>query len=318
VAEFSGQIGHLEGIESPWGNAGGVVKTIEDVERMAHTGVGWIEDGSHVLGGKRLGNAWNPETEQFDRCVYNYDKSTVETTNALGMPGQGFDVAVEEVPKKVAISHTQDKKYILNVAPVSDDPASETVEMVRRGYAAGADAVLVNAGCPNVITYDGGRHELLSRSPSGLWKVLDALTQAELPKPVFIRISPQESFGHMAAICDVIEASGIVSAVFLPNTWPGYVPLNSNGQPILQVPGGMGGRSGPAMNAAAEEQLIWASIMLGSTKIDIVSSSSIMNAHTLRRRLHLGATAGAGTTFYYESENGWKEDTDRLLSELAA
>lgn len=43
MKEFNELIGGLENVESPWGNAGGVVKTIEDVERMARTGVGWIE-----------------------------------------------------------------------------------------------------------------------------------------------------------------------------------------------------------------------------------------------------------------------------------
>jgi len=39
---FDGRIGHLEGIESPFSNAGGVVKTVEDVAVMALTGVGYI------------------------------------------------------------------------------------------------------------------------------------------------------------------------------------------------------------------------------------------------------------------------------------
>jgi dihydroorotate dehydrogenase len=49
MVSFSGHIGHLEGIEQPWGNAGGVVKTPEDVERMAKTEVGWIEGGSYTM-----------------------------------------------------------------------------------------------------------------------------------------------------------------------------------------------------------------------------------------------------------------------------
>ncbi|MDZ7786120.1 MAG: hypothetical protein U5L95_03300 [Candidatus Saccharibacteria bacterium] len=53
---FKGEIGHLEGFESPFANAGGVVKTMHDVEIMANTGVAYIEDGSQPLL-PRLGNA---------------------------------------------------------------------------------------------------------------------------------------------------------------------------------------------------------------------------------------------------------------------
>lgn len=320
MAEFYGRIGHLEGIESPWSNAGGVVKTVEDTEIMARTGAGTVEDGSQTLLG-RLGNAVDPEHPELGavRTVYTHNSETGETGNSLGMPGKGMDVAELEIPEKVAICEAYNKKFIENVAPVSQSPAIESFELVSRAYAAGAHAVLLNAGCPNVVTADGGRHELLSRDPRALSKVLLGLQPVtERYAPIFLRISPQETYEDMKRVCAVIRNSGVVSAVYLPNTWPGFIPVDTTGKPILEVPGGAGGKSGPATAGMSAEQADWATFLLKNTNIDVVRSSGIMNAAELKEALAGGAVAGAGTTFYYESVNGWADDTGRLLSDLAA
>lgn len=311
---FNGELGHVGEIESPWGNAGGVVKTLEDVEQMAHTGVGWIEAGSYTLE-PRLGNAWNPETEQFDRTVYYHNPETGETYNSLGMPNKGMDEVEAEIPEMVRIADAHNKKLLVNVAPVSDEPVEESIELVRRAYEAGAHGVVLNAGCPNVLTADGGRHELLSRSPQSFFSVIGGL--AIVQTPIMVRISPQESRANAKRILMAATTYEHVSAVFDPNTWPGHKPVDGEGNPILDVPGGMGGKSGPAMDHEAAEETAWAVGLVGDS-VDIISSSSIMNAKTLQRRLDLGAVAGAGTTFFYESRNGWKEDVDRMLQDLAA
>jgi dihydroorotate dehydrogenase len=311
MAEFSGRIGHLEGIESPWGNAGGVVKTIEDVEQMAHTGVGWIEVGSYTLE-PRLGNSPNGER------VYYHNDQTGETFNSLGMPNKGMDEVEKEIPEMVQIAHAHNKKLVVNIAPVSSDPIKETQELVARSYGAGADGVLVNAGCPNVVTEDGGRHEILSYDAGALGDVLYGLQEVVSKfRPVLVRTSPYKTYPDMLQALWQMQLTDVTSAVFLPNTWGGNRPTNYRGEDILEVSGGIGGKSGPAMAERSRIQTEWAIDLLKGTVIDVVSSSSIMNAGELKIRMDLGAVAGAGTTFFYESQNGWKEDTDRLLSELA-
>lgn len=319
MIEFSGKVGHLEDVGWPWANAGGVVKTVMDTEAMAQTGVGWIEDGSHTLL-PRLGYAVDPEHPELgaQRTVYTHNPITGETGNCLGMPGAGMDILEKEIPEKVNIAESHHKKYVLNVAPVSGEPIKETQELVSRAYSANAHAVLVNGGCPNVVTEDGGRHELLSRNPKKLGEVLYGLSPiVEKFSPVFLRISPQESYAQAKLIFEVIKNSGVVSAVFLPNTWPSYRPLDEQGEPILEVSLGAGGKSGPATAEESTEQTVWAIELLKGSKIDVVSSSGIKDSSELRKRLGIGAVAGAGTTFYYESEDGWIDDTDKLLSELA-
>lgn len=316
MTEFNGRLGHLSDIESPWGNAGGVVKTIEDVEMMAKTGVGWIEAGSYTHE-PRLGNAWNSERNQFDNTVYYHNPENGETFNSLGMPNKGIDIVEKEIPEMVRIAHSFGKALLINIAPVSYEPARESAELVRRAYTAGADGVILNAGCPNVVTEDGGRHEILSRSPDALAEVLKGVKSEGVGAPVMVRISPQDTYDATWQIARVIHASKVVSAVFTPNTWPGHVPTDKKGRLVLEVPGGAGGKSGPAVSFEARRETAYAVRALRGSGIDIISSSGITNALELKSRLDLGAVAAAGTTFYYESQNGWQEDTARLLTDLA-
>lgn len=306
------KIGHLE-VDSPWGNAGGVVKHPEDVEVMARTGVGWIEAGSYTLE-PRAGNGANGET------VYYHNAATGETFNSLGMPNKGIDVVAREIPKMKEVANAHGKPLVVNVAPVTNDPVREASELVFRALDAKADAVLLNAGCPNVITPSGGRKELLSRNPEALDAVLNGLKHFvnKYRKPLFLRTSPIESPNQLAQITRVIADSGIVRAVFTPNTWPGYKPVDENGEPILEVEGNIGGKSGPATAPDAATQTIRMKAALHKKEISVVSSGGITTGKALKRRLqYFLADAGAGTTFFYESGD-WKEDTDRLLREFSS
>lgn len=312
---FTGKIGHLE-IESPWGNAGGVVKSIDEVEQMAHTGVGWIEAGSYTLE-PRVGNS--PKGER----VYFHNDKTGETFNSLGMPNKGMDELEKQIPEMVGLAHELGKSIIFNVAPVGNDPEEESVELVRRSYEAGAEAVLLNAGCPNVVTENGGRHELLSRNPEILLGVLNALKPVtEQFRPIFIRTSPVENRVNAKNMVWAIMKSNVVSAVFTPNTWPSQRPVGKDGDPVLQVPGNIGGLSGPYIGQAATKQTAWVRTALTENRssIDLVSSAGIMNGNELSRRLGIGAVAGCGTTLYYESaakDQTWASATDKLLREYA-
>lgn len=318
---FTGRIGHLK-IESPFGNAGGVVKTEADVIKMASTGVGWVEAGSYTAE-RRLGNGWNPDTEKFDRVVYYHDPKTGITTNSLGMQNKGMftrtpgtvDSVADDISYMVEHAADHGKPLVVNVAPVDDDPVEESYVLVDTAFARGADAVLLNAGCPNVVKDGGERHELLSRDPEALAAVLAGLEGiVKKNEKIFLRVSPLRSLG-LDAVAQVVKDSGVVSAVFTPNTWPGHVPTNSDGSPILGVAGGAGGASGPFYSEKAlVETSMWVHELRGSG-IDVVRSSGIMTGEELRRGLGVGAVAGAGTTFFYESQRGWQQDVHELLSD---
>lgn len=331
MSEINWRLGHLDHLASPWGNAGGVVKTVEDVEKMAKTGVGWIEAGSYTLE-PRYGNDRNPETGEFiiseatgqPLKIYHHDPATGGTYNSLGMPNKGMDVVETELPEMVKIAEAHNKKLVVNVAPVTDDPLAETRELVTRAFEAGAHGVILNGGCPNVKTADGGRHERLSFNPRATYMVLSGLRDiVEKHHKIFYRVSPQGSYDRGKLLYRQVERTGTVSVISVPNTWSGMW-LDANGEPTLEVPDGISSKSGPAIAEAAAKEVGNAVRILNGSGIEVVGASGIKNAPAIERRaaveakrqLDLGAVAVSGSTFYFEPTAGWAEDTDRFLTEL--
>jgi dihydroorotate dehydrogenase len=333
MSEVNCRIGHLDHLETPWGNAGGVVKKPEDVAKMARTGGGWIEHGSVTLS-ERYGNDRDPESGEFKISeksgqvvrVYHYNPETGETHNSLGMPNPGADKVLADVPEMLNIADGYGKKIVFNLAPVSDDPVSESQELVRRFYDAEVDGIILNAGCPNVVTEKGDRHEILSRNPEVFGRVLRGLGEIGVGSkypPIWVVVSPQESYRQARDIYSQIKASGVVSAVRVPNSWPNRRPVDADGDPIIEVPGGFAGLTGPATADEVHHQVSMALHFLRSTKIDTIASGAVMDCEAiglkayeqLQNYLDLGAAAVAGTTFYYENPD-WNESTHRLLSKF--
>lgn len=153
--------------------------------------------------------------------VYYHDPTTGETFNARGMPNQGMNEAETETPEMARIAHRNHKRLVVNVAPVSQHPAIESVELIERAYRARADAVLLSAGCPNVVKPGSERHQILSYYVAALDMTLRALrkTVDYRRRPIFLRLSPYNSAVSMKPAYQVAARSGGVSAVFSPNTW---------------------------------------------------------------------------------------------------
>lgn len=311
-------IGEYE-MESPLMNAGGVVKSLEDVRMMAETGVGAIIAGSYTLE-PRVGNSPNGET------VYYHDSETGITYNSLGMPNQGIREVAQELPEMIRIAHDFGKPLVLNIAPVSDDPSTEIIEMFGILSMAGIeklDGVELNAGCPNVVTEDGGRHELLSHHSDMLGDTLHELHDImEFDLHVgnlMVRISP---FRNRTDALNLVEllASVNVNTVSAFNTFPGGVPLDASGKQILQVPNGIGGQSGPGKAELAEEQTQWlldAQADEPYADFEIVGSNGVIDAGGMKRRLDLGAKAVSVTTLFYQSPS-WKVAVNKLLDDYAS
>lgn len=297
---FTGEIGHLTGIESPLLNAGGVVRTVIDVEIMAQTGVGAVEAGSYTIEPRSF-----PDDKPNE--VYSHDPSTGETRNNLKMPNQGLDVLITEIPEMVKITHAYNKPLIINVAPVGEDPVAEVLELVSRTYEAGADAVLVNAGCRNVRREDGSQKEMLSDNPRLLRSALRGLLRVvRSHNPVFVRLAPYEEDGHKRLMASqALWTSGTVSAAFVCNSF--------------KTNDGVGGRSGLIMaDASAIETEFMVHYFRDTNRdnnVDVVRSCGVANASELKRSLDLGAVAGAASTIFNES-GSWKEPANRILSEL--
>lgn len=306
-------------MESPLLNGGGVVKSVEDVRRLSRTGVGAILGGSFTLE-PRPGNGPNGEV------VYYHDSEAGVTTNSLGMPNKGLRAVARELPEMIAIAHDGGKPFVLNLAPVSTDPVAEVIEMAHildRAHVSGIDAIELNASCPNVVTEDGGRHSILSHNPEQLTEVLLELSDVnanEFPfGDLWVRVSPFESRGRQTArqLAHALYFAG-VDAVSAFNTFPGGRPLDASGQQILQVPGGIGGQSGPGMMGSAEAHMHLLAEERDTLQqryghsFEIVGSNGVYDALSMKRRLDMGASAVSATTLFYESVD-WKRAVDKVL-----
>ena len=308
------EIGGIE-IESPLINGGGVVKTVEDVALMCNTGVGGVEVGSYCLE-PRIGNSPNGEV------VFHHDLNTGLTTNALGMPGQGTKVLADELPEMLELTRSARKPLIVNIAPVSEEPEREIEDILTildsnpSNY--GISAILLNASCPNVPSGDGGRHDLLSYHPDQLINVLRVLddfrNRSTLFSDLWVRISPFRKHGDAPMLIKACEEVG-VDAISAFNTFP----VGEEGQEVLDVPRGIGGLSGRAMERRALVQTGWLMDAIHSldARIQVVGSNGIHDGASMKRRLDLGVSAVTATTIFYEAKYGWKEAVHRPLDQLA-
>lgn len=294
-------------------NAGGLVKTVDDVRRMSQTGVGAVLAGSFTLE-PRAGNGANGEQ------VYYHDSAAGITYNSLGMPNKGIVNVAARLNEMISIAHDFGKPFVLNFAPGSNDPRAEVIKMsevLALARVEGLDGLELNASCPNIFT----RHELLSYHPKLLGEVLVELSDIaanEVPiGAVMVRISPFRQETDALELAKALQASGIdiVSAF---NTFPGAIPLNEKGDQILQVRGGAGGQSGAGMTSRAEEQTRWLLEARSTIEadFDIIGSNGVVNAAAMKRRLDLGVAAVSATTLFWESRN-WASAVDQLLRDYA-
>ncbi len=292
-------------LESPLINAGGLVKTVEDARQMAATGVGAVLAGSFTLD-PRIGNSPNGEV------VYYHDPASSITYNSLGMPNKGMETVAKDLRDMIKIAHDFGKPFILNFAPVSDNPIAEVItmsEILARANIENLDGLELNASCPNVVTGNGGRHELLSHHPEFMADVLMELRDISANEVPFgsllVRISPFRSADDAKEMARVLQARDGVDAVSAFNTLPGGRPLDAAGTEILQVPGGLGGMSGPGMCDEMERQTVWlvdARSEVNGT-FEIIGSNGIHDAQSIQRRLNLGVSAVSATTLFWEAQN---------------
>ncbi len=302
-------------LQSPLLNAGGIVKSAEDARRMALAPVGAVLGGSFTLD-ERTGNSPNGE------IVYYHDPENGITYNSLGMPNKGLRAIASsgELQRMINVSHEHGKAFILNFAPVSDEPVEEVIEAARMLEGAGVeylDALELNASCPNVVTGDGGRHEILSNHPQLLGEVLMELSDISINEgafsSLFVRVSPFRSKSDALELASVLIDSNI-TAVSAFNTFPGGVPTKTSGEHILQVRGGAGGQSGTGMATRAEEQTRWLVDARGITqgKFEIIGSNGVGSPETMKERLDIGCVAVSATTLFWESSN-WGNTASSLL-----
>jgi dihydroorotate dehydrogenase len=152
-------------------NAGGMLKTTEDVRRAAP-----------AADAPEVGSA-TPQPRDGNRGdTYWYDRRSGSSYNSLNMPNGGIPYYEQELPKMVEICGELGKPLIFNVAGFSDDDYLELDEL---GEASGASAVLFNFGCPNT------EKKIMSYDLVGMMRILAAASRKGYGRSIGAKLSPE-------------------------------------------------------------------------------------------------------------------------------
>ena len=116
-------------------------------------------------------------------------------------------------------------------------------------------------------------------------------------------------------VAKILRAKNVFSFLVTANTIPNQIARNQDGTPILTVPNGAGGMSGPATKDVGREQLkMWHEQM--GNRLEIVSALGVDSGQEVAVRRSLGAVAAEGVTFLWESDN-WANQVSKVLHDYA-
>lgn len=221
-------------------NAAGTAKTVATAQAVLDTGSQSVVLGSFALR-ERTGN--DGTTDYFGEAF---------SLNVRGIPSPPPEVWTATVAEVVGRAHPLGKTVCVSVAAF--DPADYGV-LAELAFDAGADAVELNFGCPNM--QEGGTFAPVMSYRPGM--AADALGGLQCPRgEVWAKVSPifdDALFAELAAVLRFPLVAGVVAV----NTLPQCLALNDDGSPVLSFGSGMGGMAGPALKPIALAQVAkWA------------------------------------------------------------
>jgi dihydroorotate dehydrogenase len=272
---------------------------VVDVARSQTNAVTW---GSITRNGGP-GNA-----VEYGGNVYYHNSKTGETVNSLGLPNIGFKDALKLLPKLKAHTDEAGKPLITSISPGrGEDPMVVIPEMVYGLADAGAEFIEINYSCPNKVTEGGGRASIIGFDLDTMFEI-DGYAAEQVDGVVILRKLPPylednaDLIGGVASGFESIARRNGSVILNLSNTIGGRKIYTETGQPALDVPGHIGGLSGPVTAETGRNQLhqfrsrTWATI-------GYVSSLGIMDGAEVYHRVHvLGADFTEGVTIFVENE----------------
>ncbi|OGM30280.1 hypothetical protein A2801_01385 [Candidatus Woesebacteria bacterium RIFCSPHIGHO2_01_FULL_41_10] len=244
-------------------NASGFVKTLEEVRLLARSLSAAVVLGSITLA-QREGNIgttlWISPNGLF-------------SLNSLGLPNPGAEYYKLNLPEMVKVVHGAGKPLFVSVAGFNSREFSALTELSFEG---GADAVILNFGCPNV--WDTGEQKRIVSFYPDL--VYDALTKVGLvvgsEVKVIVKVSPISDPYLLVQIAQVIGEFELVKAVVACNTFPNGFFLDGV-NPVITFGKGFGGVAGVAMKPIVMGQVKqWREAL--PTRIQIVAAGGVNSA----------------------------------------
>jgi dihydroorotate dehydrogenase len=309
-------------LESPLFNAAGLINhpDMDSIKRdariLAKTGVGAIQYGSGTI-------PRSPGNEAiFGEPTDYYDEATGKMTNSKGLPNPGADEFIAASDELVGIAHETGKPAFMSVSPTKDagDSVEQALHLIDRFLETDFDQIIVNVSCPNIVIEGEARKDIMGYDFEAMQRLTEeshrlfgitgrlAIKSANHSTPERKLVVPK--------LAGLYRNHAVWGWMEEPNTIPGYIPVGDDGEPILSVPGGAGGMSGPATRDNGREQLLMWHQHVGEF-MDIVSTEGVDSGEELAWRLGHGAVAGSGVHFLWNANNSWGETVDEMLNHPA-
>ncbi len=218
--------------------------------------------------------------------------------NAMGLPNPGAEYFVDEIK-------ALKEKGVPVIASFFGGSVQEFAEVAYTLSRAGADALELNASCPNVAKELG----MLAADATNIEKVTAAVKD-ETKLPVFVKLSP--SVTNIKIIAKAAEWGG-ADAITAVNTVKAIAIDVNMRRPILSnVTGGL---SGPAMKPIALRS-VWDVVQ--AVDIPVIGCGGITTGEDAVEFILAGATAlEVGTAVMTRGLGVYKEINDGIASYMA-
>lgn len=259
------------------GIAAGLDKNGDFIDCLAALGVGFIEVGT-VTPRPQEGNS-------KPRIFRNKEEKSL--LNRLGFNNKGVEYLVERL-KNRQTNITVGSSIGKNFDTPNDKASEDYIFCLERVYEY-SDYIAINISSPNTKDLrDLSGDEYFDVLLEKLKKKQTDLSALYGYKPIFIKISPDESCENLRMICNSIVANQI-DGVICSNTTIDHKDIN-----------GSGGLSGAPLKAKATSVLIKVRSFLGDN-IPIIASGGVMSAADYQEKIDAGADlVQLYTGFIYE------------------
>jgi dihydroorotate dehydrogenase (NAD+) catalytic subunit len=188
--------------------------------------------------------------------------------NALGLPNPGVDRYIAEIidAKRAGVPV---------IASIFGRDPAEYVEVAKKIYMAGVDAIELNISCPHT------EFEMVEDIPELVRDVVKSVKRV-VKIPVFVKISANSDY------IDVVRKAveGGVDGITAINTLRGYIYDPVFRKPLLGSPKGYGGVSGPSLKPIVRRVI---ADIRGVTRVPIIAAGGIDSVRDIVELSMLGA-----------------------------
>jgi len=239
----------------------------------------------------------------------------------MGLPNISIVEAEAMHPELQELADAEGKILAPSMSPgKGEDPTEVLPEMAHRFVRAGAKVIKINYSCPNKIVGGGGREAVLGNDLETMFEIDDKIVATVGEDLIIVRKLPPYVSDKKILIPEVAKRFSNVRGkvvLALSNTIGGQYILTELGDPALNVPGNLGGLSGPATIEVGRDQLRRFRELLPH-HVGIISCLGVTNGQEVYRRVdEMGADLAEGVTVFIENETHRSMTYGQTAQELA-